>query len=153
MALTQEQQKALRALAEAYENLSGVWMDEWEDAFGGNLARLGVLPTISLDEAGATIRHLLAPEEDEELVLWRCPKGCPVDHVLVCGGEGEDEEGGNLLFQMTLTGEYTRYFADGTYGVPDACHVHAGGSCGFEPICPHCSEPCLMIGSQDCKGA
>ncbi|MEK5586639.1 hypothetical protein MKZ21_30740 [Paenibacillus sp. FSL P2-0536] len=57
MIVTFEQKEALRALAEAYGNLSTVWESSWEgpDAFGGDLDDLGVLPSLQLDDAEAEL--------------------------------------------------------------------------------------------------
>jgi len=57
MNLTDEQKAALRALGEAYENLSRVWPDEWnfEDPVGGE----GLLPIRDLDEAAVELFTLI----------------------------------------------------------------------------------------------
>lgn len=63
--ITVEQARALKRLADAYTELSRVWVsnggpDDWngEYGFGGYLEFMGVLPGISLDEAGQSLEHL-----------------------------------------------------------------------------------------------
>jgi hypothetical protein len=63
--LTAPQKEALRALAEAYGNLSYVWGDAWEgpDRFGGVLEDLGVLPRLQLEEAEAELMSLITDDD------------------------------------------------------------------------------------------
>ena len=68
---------------------------------------------------------------------WKCPNGCDIEHVLVCGGNLEENEP-NVYFQMTLGDDYTNRFADGTTGVKQHHYDHADGGCGTEPVCPKC---------------
>lgn len=59
--LNEEQRDAIRSLANAYDLLFSAWSSDWEgpDNFGGTLSDLGVLPTLSVDEAAYELRELL----------------------------------------------------------------------------------------------
>ena len=78
--------------------------------------------------------------------MWRCPNGCEILGVVVCGGPADpDPDGLNLHFLMNLDGTYTNRMEDGTLGVPQECYDHADGGCCAEPICPECYEHCVWV--------
>jgi len=77
--------------------------------------------------------------------MWKCPNGCNIEHVLVCGGNPfGDKDDPNLYFQMTLGGKYTNLMFDGTVGVPTECYDHADRGCCNEPNCPDCNAECIQ---------
>jgi hypothetical protein len=146
--LTTEQKRALIELGRAYDNLSAVWGEEWDgtENFGGVLNSMGLLPTLSLDEAGAEMRHLVNLLEKPHAAshaLNKCPNDCKIDHVLVCGSHGNETtlEDENVLICMTLQGVIQNRFADGSTNVPDSYIIHAK-TCHVTPICPECLSKC-----------
>lgn len=74
--------------------------------------------------------------------MWKCPNGCEIEHVLVCGGNSipDNPDSPNIYFLATLEGEYTNMFYDGSIGVPQECYDHADAGCAMEPQCPECLE-------------
>lgn len=88
MIVTFEQKEALRALAEAYGNLSTVWESSWEgpDAFGGDLDDLGVLPSLQLDDAEAELLTLV-----EKVQIRRKPCMMKNDYGITVTYWGNDE--------------------------------------------------------------
>lgn len=78
--------------------------------------------------------------------MWKCPNGCKINTVLVCGGSlSDDPNAPNKYFQMTTKGKYTNMFHDGTVGVPQECYDHADGGCCEEPQCPECNAYCIQV--------
>ncbi|MDC0764895.1 hypothetical protein POF51_29680 [Brevibacillus sp. AG] len=69
---------------------------------------------------------------------YTCPSGCEIEHILICGGNGQVDKDNNVYFQATLDGLYTNRLEDGTIGVTEDHLDHADGGCCNEPICPEC---------------